>query len=172
MQEIWKDISGYEGIYQVSNLGRVRSITHFTPIKNDKKIVYGKILNQTPITSGYLSVNFCVNKKRKKCLVHRLVAQAFIPNPQNLTQVNHIDENKLNNDYRNLEWCTYEYNNNYGSHNEKIAKPIYCIELSKTFSSLTQASKELGINMTSLSRSCNNPKHTCGGFHWKFTDSL
>lgn len=116
MEEIWKDIKGYEGLYQVSTLGRVKSIS------------YGKekILVLTPRTGSNkrkeVKVTLCKNGKRKYFLVHRLVAEAFIPNPNNVPQVNHKDENSINNIVTNLEWCTSKYNCNYGTRNERLAK--------------------------------------------------
>ena len=101
MKEIWKDIEGYEGRYKVSNKGRVYDN------KLDKFIGYESL--------GYMCVALCKDKKQKKCRVHRLVAQAFIPNPDNLPVINHKDENKTNNCVENLEWCTVKYNTNYGT---------------------------------------------------------
>lgn len=171
MQEIWKDISGYEGIYQISNLGRVKSLSRTVLVDNNPRKLKEKIMNQTPVTNGYLSVNFCVGNNRKKFLVHRLVAQEFLPNPLNLPQLNHIDENILNNSVYNLEWCTCEYNNNYGMHNTNMSiaksKPVRCVELNKIFPSMSKACKETGIHVSSISASCKNEKRRAGGFHWE-----
>ncbi len=111
MQEIWKDVQGYEGLYQVSNLGKVKSFRGSCKFGKPKEL----LLKPTLINSGYGVVTLYSNEKRKKFQIHRLVATAFIPNPMNLPCVNHKDENKLNNSVENLEWCTYEYNNNYGT---------------------------------------------------------
>ena len=112
MEEIWKDIPGYEGLYQVSSLGRIKSF-------NDSKKYYGKpfhYLHPTISTKGYAQVTFYdKNKTRHKTTVHRLVATMFIDNPYNYPCINHKDENKLNNRVDNLEWCTYKHNNNYGT---------------------------------------------------------
>ena len=107
MEEIWKDIEGYEGLYQISNLGRVWSV---------RKEIYRK----PTIVSGYYGVSLTKDGQFDIFTIHRLVAKAFIPNPLNLPQVNHKDENKLNNRVDNLEWCTAKYNSNYGSRNSKI----------------------------------------------------
>lgn len=112
-KQIWKDIPGYEGKYQVSNTGRVRSLNY----GRTGKI---KVLKQGTKDNGYKVVVIYKNGKRKKYLVHRLVAQAFIPNPNNYPIINHKDENKTNNAVWNLEWCTYEYNVNYGNCKQKI----------------------------------------------------
>lgn len=100
MVEEWKDIKDYEGIYQVSNLGNIR---------NSKN----KILHETITSKGYCVITLHKNGKRKKYKTHRLVAQAFLSNPNNLPQVNHMDENKFNNCVLNLEWCDNKYNSNY-----------------------------------------------------------
>lgn len=102
MKEIWKNIMGFNG-YQVSNLGRVRSLKTY------------KILKQTTNSQGYKTLGLCKRSKISTFLVHRLVADAFIPNPDKLPCVNHKDENPSNNCISNLEWCSYKYNINYGT---------------------------------------------------------
>lgn len=107
--EIWRDIEGFEGLYQVSNKGRVRNR-------------FGRIIAQETIKGGYLRVHLWKNGLSYHKLVSVLVAKAFIPNPHNYPQVNHIDEfDKTNNSVENLEWCTLEYNINYGTRNERCS---------------------------------------------------
>ena len=106
--EVWKDIKGYEGLYQVSNLGNVMSL-HYRGTKNKKQL-----LKPAKDKDGYLSIALYKDGKTKQYRVHRLVASAFIPNPNNYSQVNHINEIKDDNRVENLEWCTAKYNNNYG----------------------------------------------------------
>lgn len=123
MIEIWKSIKGYEGLYEVSNHGKVRSIDKVVEYawrgQTKKAAKKGKVL--TPVKRDeYLGVSLSKEGKRKSFLIHRLVAEAFVENPFNLPQVNHKDENKFNNNVSNLEWCTAEYNDNYGSRNQKI----------------------------------------------------
>lgn len=122
MQEIWKPIVGWEGLYEVSNLGNIRSLDKYvnSGIKNNIKVLRKGQLLKIRINQGYLEVTLTHNNKRKYCKVHRLVAQTFIPNPDNLPQINHKDENPLNNNVENLEWCTAKYNCNYGTRNNRI----------------------------------------------------
>lgn len=109
MDEIWTDINGYEGKCQVSTLGRIKSL---------KKNL---IMKPMVATNGYLIACLWKNNKQKKFVIHRLVAQAFIPNPNNYKEINHIDEDKTNNRIENLEWCSHSYNMNYGNVKEKIS---------------------------------------------------
>ena len=109
MTEIWKNIEGYAGKYQVSNLRRVKSM-----------IGQEKVLHPKKHRNGHLQIGLHKDKKRKTMYIHRLVAQAFIPNPDNLPCVNHKDENPNNNNVDNLEWCTQKYNCNYGTRVDRI----------------------------------------------------
>lgn len=122
MKEVWKDIPGFENLYQVSNFGNVKVLDRIcnSAIKNNNKVLRkGKILKQYN-KRGYLQVSLSKNNKRYYFSVHRLVAMTFIPNPNNLPQINHKDENTLNNCIENLEWCTPKYNCNYGTRNSRI----------------------------------------------------
>ena len=120
--EVWKDIEGYEGIYQVSSLGRVRSLDRVYTMKNGRPYSRKGILMQLREEKhGYIEVKLCLQYKKKNHKVHRLVAQAFIENPHNLPFINHKDENKQNNRVENLEWCTPLYNSNYGMCKTKIS---------------------------------------------------
>lgn len=121
--EIWKDIKGYKGWYQVSNIGRVKSL--------DRKIIdsmgriysyKGKLLKLSLTHDGYLYVSLAKNGNARSRTINNLVAEAFIPNPSNLPEVNHKDEDKLNNKVSNLEWCTRKYNINYGTGIQKRSK--------------------------------------------------
>lgn len=128
MDEIWKDIEGYKGLYQVSNTGQVRSLNYLhtgevKPLKQDTN------------KKGYKLVSLSKNGKKKKYLVHRLVAIAFIPNPNDLPIINHKDENPSNNNVNNLEWCTSEYNNNYGTRTKRASE-------SKKGNSLSEETKK------------------------------
>ena len=121
MEEIWKPVIGYEGLYEVSNLGRVRSIDRLVKYSNGQIHLHkGRMLSPGLVHKlGYLQVALCNNGKIKHKMVYRLIAEAFLPNPDNLPQVNHKDENPFNKCVENLEWCTIEYNINYGTRTQK-----------------------------------------------------
>ena len=163
--EEWKDIKGYEGLYQISNKGRVKSLGNNKTRK--EKIRDGKIGNR-----GYKKISLCKNGKEKKYSIHRLVAEAFLPNPDNLPVVNHKDENKLNNNVENLEWCTQAYNVNY-SHNNCKSRKIQCVETQQIFDS----SEDIICKMfNGKGYSSNIREHlrgrtkSCYGYHFKFVE--
>lgn len=114
-KQIWRDIPNYEGKYQVSNTGKVRNLNYWRTGET-------KVIKQTTDKLGYKRVNLCKDGKCTTYLVHRLVALAFIPNPNNYPIINHKDENPSNNYYKNLEWCTHEYNSNYGNCRKKMSE--------------------------------------------------
>lgn len=123
MKEVWKSIRGYEGLYEVSSTGYIRRTKETNRLRTDGILKFGKRRN-------YLKVTLCINGTNKDFAVHRLVAEAFIPNPNNYPYVNHKDENPTNNNVSNLEWCTAKYNTNYGN---AIAKRVKSkIENNKT----------------------------------------
>ena len=163
--EIWKDVKGYEGLYQVSNLGRVKSLNYRRSGKE-------RLLSLAHDKDGYLYVCFRKNGKQKLHKVHRLVAQAFIPNPDNLPQVNHKDENKTNNNVKNLEWCTNEYNHNYGTRNERVgkslSKKIICITTGEIFNSMREACRKYNIHTGSMTECCQGKRKTAGGYKWEY----
>jgi len=195
MEEIWKDVVGYEGLYQVSNLGRVKSLGF-------DKWHKGKILKPSYDSKGnYLFIGLHADGKVTQRNVHRLVAETFIPNPNNLPCVNHIDEIKTNNRVDNLEWCTIEYNSNYGNAkknmiesrrknndqeeiNKKIKeskkrncsfsceKPVaqYTMDgiLVATYDSATDAERKTGISRGGIQRCCIGRYSQARGFIWKY----
>ena len=117
MEELWKDIPEFEGLYQISNTGKVKSYRKSKKYKCPDNF----ILKNTLANNGYVQVTLYSETKRVKKLVHRLVAEAFVPNPNSYSSVNHIDENVLNNSAENLEWCTVQYNNSYGTARTRMA---------------------------------------------------
>lgn len=177
--EIWKDIPGYEGLYQVSNLGRVRSLDRLTPMPNGKlRRECGRVMYQSTTRCGYYVIGLSKGDKRKYFSVHRLVAMAFIHNPDNLRCVNHKDENKMNNHLDNLEWCSSSYNNQYGSRLERVSKAIgrKVVQLDEhgnvigVFNSIKEAYRKTGINSSSINAVCSGfrNRHTAGGYKWKY----
>lgn len=172
MQEEWKDIKGYEGLYQVSNLGRVKRIKR----KNNAYNNYydcNFILKQNKTKKGYLRVQLHKEgTKEKTFFAHRLVAETFLDNPDNLPQVNHKDENKLNNRVDNLEFCTNKYNANYGHKNDSKKKKIIQKDLSgnaiKVWDSIAQIEKELGIKSSNISAICRGLRKTARGYIWEY----
>lgn len=168
--ENWRPIKDFPG-YLVSNLGRVKSLG-----RNYKYGAHGDMILATNDRRGYRGVVLYRNGERHCKAIHRLVAEAFIPNPYNWPCVNHKDENRTNNNANNLEWCTYEYNSNYGTATEKISKNVSrrVIQYTKSgekireWESMTMASKHTGIPTPSISRSCRYyPKYSAGGFIWR-----
>lgn len=155
------DVAGYEGLYAVTNCGKVWSYRKNTFLKPF-------------LARGYFKVRLCKDGDNKQILVHRLVAEAFLPNPQKLPQINHKDENKKNNCVDNLEWCDIKYNINYGRHNEKVAKShckkVYCVELDKEFESAKSAAIQLNLSDSNIAKCCKGKYKTTGGYHWKYAD--
>lgn len=170
MQEIWKDIKEYEGLYQVSNKGNVKSL-NYNHTKEEK------ILRPMVIRNGYLIVTLYKNGKCKRLLVHRLVLMTFAPiNNMDKFDVNHKDENKQNNNLDNLEWCTPKYNSNYGSRNQKISIPVVQIDpttnkVVNVYHSSMEADRQ-GFNQGAISKCCKNKytKHSPNiylGYKWQ-----
>lgn len=163
IEEIWKDIPGYEGLYQVSNLGRVKSL-HYRNKYSKKE----QILKSRNNGDGYLSVIL----KNKKKYIHRLVAETFISNSNNFSEINHKDENKANNCIDNLEWCTRKYNCNYGTKNERVGKKVIQYDKKmnkiKEYKTISEASRETNIFNSSISAVCKGKRKTAGGYIWRF----
>lgn len=168
MVEEWRDIEGYEGKYMVSSLGRVKSMSY-------NKTGKEKIRKQVKNRNGYLQVALCKNGKMCMKSVHRLVAIAFIPNPKNLPQVNHKDENKENNCVSNLEWISQKDNLNYGTARErttkKISKPVLCVETGVIFPSSVEAALHSGVHRSNINNCCLGKRKTSCGLHWQFAEN-
>ena len=191
-KEIWKDIEGYEGLYQISNMGRVKSLNYNNTGKEG-------ILKTGKTAKGYLQVTLCKDGKKKGYRIHRLVATAFCENPMGYTDVNHIDQDKTNNKVENLEFCSRSYNCNYGTRNKRIAekmrgrklpeehkkkvaekntnnpklsKPVIAIDvrtgLIVEFASAHEAERETGINPSNIIKCCKGKANSAGGFYWMY----
>lgn len=174
--EIWKPISGYEGIYEVSNLGNVRSLPRYKRGNFDSKVfVEGKEIKKVKNNRGYYIVQLSKENKVKNFSVHRLVATEFIPNPNNLPQINHKDEDKSNNTVDNLEWTTLKRNINYGTRNKRMAltkgKKVQAFDddgnFIMGFCSMVVAEKITGINQGDISRCTLGKTDHAGGYVWK-----
>ena len=177
--EIWKSIAGYERIYEVSDLGRVRSLNFHREGRT-------KVLKPGKDRYGYLYVILCKDGIHKHMKVHRLVAQAFLPNPNGLEMVNHRDEVPTNNAVSNLEWCTASYNNNYGTHNQRVAEAnINHPKLSKSvqqldkqgnllaiFPSTMEAQRVTGIANQHICSCCLGKRKSSGGYVWKYLGDI
>lgn len=176
MKEIWKDIEGYEGHYQISNLGRIKSLKR---LGNDGRRLPEKIL-KTGNSHGYRSI--VLRKDGKSCIysVHRLVGKAFIPNPENKPCINHKDENRANNNVENLEWCTYKYNDNYGTRNARAglghAKRVIQYDLNgneiRRWDSAAEASRFYGAVRTAVVAACGKIQATSCGYKWRYESEV
>lgn len=168
--ENWKDIKGYEGRYQVSDLGRVKSL-------NYNKTGKERIKKAAKGSCGYVIVTLSNGGKLKGFLVHRLVAEAFLPNPDRLPQVNHKDEDKTNNAVSNLEWCDRKYNINYGTGTERMkvskGKTVYQYTMDGTlvcvYPSAKEAGRQTGYAQTHISACCRGKQNCYKGFIWSCT---
>ena len=175
--EIWKtaiyDDVVYEGLYQVSNLGNILSL-------NYRNTGRAELMNPWEDKDGYLKIGLRKNRKTDFILVHRLVAQTFLPNPDNYPQVNHKDENKANNRVENLEWCDGKYNHNYGTINQriskantngKLSKPVLQLsltgELIREYPSANECGRN-GFERSGVIRCCNGKQKTHRGFKFMY----
>ena len=182
--EEWRDIEDYKGKYQVSNIGRVKSLerTIWTG-KGYYKTLPERILKLRKRKDGYLQIKLYKDGAEKVYLVHRLVSEAFIPNPNNLPEINHKDENKQNNCVDNLEWCSRSYNNRYNGRAkkagkklaEKLSKPVYSISkesgLITYWKSATVASRQIGISQSNICNCLKGKRKSTGGFYWIYSES-
>lgn len=175
MKEIWKDIEEYEGIYQVSNLGRVRSLDRLDGANHR---LNGKVLKIRKNTHGYLDISLYKNSVSSNNTIHRLVAEAFIPNPENKPQVNHIDEDKTNNSLANLEWMTAKENNNHGTRNERSSKTksIAIIATNTTtcesteFYGINECARQLDLNSANITSVLKGRYKQTGGYTFKYKE--
>lgn len=192
--EIWKSVADYEGLYEVSSLGRVRSLDKIVPKWDGTRLLKGRILKGGITQFGYHKIILTKNKHRQTIFVHRLVAEAFLENdnPNIKTQVNHIDGNKLNNKMGNLEWVSASENIKHAfsigvkkvskkqtdtitklgkNSNKRVLQLGLDGHIIKEWHSITEASKTLNINMSSISMCCHGKRNLAGGFKWKYINN-
>lgn len=148
-----KDIPGYEGEYGITSCGKVWSYKT------------NKFLSQYANHKGYMNVKLSKNGVHTEYKVHRLVAEAYIPNPNKYETVDHIDNCKTHNWVNNLQWMSRENNTKKAKN-----KQVLCVELNKTFNSLSDAARELSIDKSNLSKACSGKQKTCGGYHWRYVE--
>jgi len=200
MEEIWKDVEGYDGCYQVSNYGKVKSIDRYVEYTDGRVRFYkGKILKTRKNKDGYLCVKLSKNGITYNTFLHRLIATAFIPNANSLPIINHKDENPSNNNISNLEWCTYKYNNEYnglkerqlstfkkkldlGEYNSlcfkrrKIAQLDYAYRLIKIWESSMDIERSIGIKSGNISLCLHKKRNRMGKdengnyYYWMYYD--
>ncbi len=170
--EIWKDIQGYEGLYQVSNLGRVKSVNRILTQGNRQIFKRSIILKPRIEKHGYLRVTLYKNKIPLQLLVHRLVASVFISNPNNLPQVNHKDKNKQNNCIDNLEWCSSLYNLNFSNIIDKLSiakqRKIICNTTGEIFESIEDACDKYNLHHANIIKCCKRERNMTGGMKWSY----
>ena len=163
--EIWKDIPEYENLYKISSIGRVMSLNYLNTGKE-------KILKPRKEGKGYLKVTLSKEGEKKDFKIHRLVAQSFLDNPDNLPQINHRNEDKKDNRVENLEYCDAKYNNNFGTHTQRMAKAksisVICVETGKIYQSARDIQRQLVFNQSNISKCCMDKYKSAYGFHWQY----
>lgn len=172
VSEIWKDIPEYKGLYQISNLGNVRSLSRIVKGYKSNYLISTRNKKKTINSVGYEIVGLWKNNIQNIALIHRLVANAFIENPNNYPEINHIDGNKANNDISNLEWCSgsmnvqHAYNTGLSSRN----KPVECVETGRVFRSQSEAARVMNVCQAAIGHAVRNGTKSCG-YHWKFKET-
>lgn len=179
-EEVWKDIKDYEGLYQVSNFGRVRSVdryVNYKNIKNKKRLMKGQIINLNKDNRGYFVVTLSKNNERKNYSVHRLVAEAFIPNPDNLPTVDHINRIRTDNRVDNLRWADYKLQQDNADRKKQakaLSKPVQQytkdMVLVAEYPSANEAERQTGIHHSNIINCCSNKYgfKSAGGYIWKY----
>lgn len=167
--EEWRPIKGYEGQYEVSNHGRIKSLSR----EENNRTLKDRIMKQYVGKTGYMQVRLCKNNQTKLWKVHDLIAKSFIENPYDFPIVNHKDGNKINNDISNLEWCSYSHNIKHAYRTGlRMMRPIEQRtkdgSFVKKWDCATDASKGTGINLSHIWGCCNHQRKSAGGFKWQY----
>lgn len=180
--EIWKDVVGYEGFYQVSNKGNVRSVDREVKCSNSTRFYKGKTLSPCIDDKGYARVLLAIAGRHKSCQVHRLVATAFLDNENNLPEINHKDENPMNNCVDNLEWCSKVYNLEYGTGRERSIQShkiaVQQLDLDGNviaeFDGVNSAARSIGKpnDATAITKCCSGTRRTAHGYIWRYKEAL
>lgn len=179
--EIWRDVKDFEGFYQVSNFGRIKSLDriiqqHHRNQRNVEHIYKGKILKGNINKNGYITVDLHKKGKIKTFLLHRLIAETFIPKVKGKNIINHKDNNPTNNQVNNLEWCTqsenikyaYEFGNKKPPHQKRIIQFDRNNNFICEWESQTQIERVLGIKQANISKVCLGKRSQAGGYLWEF----
>ena len=174
--EVWRPVRDFEGLYEVSNLARVRSVSRWVQAGTTKRLAKSTILKSRPLPSGYLTVTLKDKGRTATVTIHRLVAEAFVPNPNNLQDVNHKDECKTNNLPENLEWCDRKYNINYGSGKYRktanYRKQIEQLTLDGQhvayFESARYAARVTDYKQSRLWEALSGKRQTAYGYRWRY----
>lgn len=148
-----RDVPGYEGLYAITSCGKIWSYKR------------KKFLKPSDNGHGYLQVRLSKDSTLKTYKIHRLVAEIYLPNPDNLPQVNHIDEDKTNNALPNLEWCDAAYNSNYSN-----AKKVICVETNEIFNSIKEAAIKNNVSKSAICMACKGKRNIAAGYHWRYYD--
>lgn len=166
-KEIWRDIKGYEGSYQVSTLGEVRNLRTNPP----------RLLKPWRHPAGYVCVTLSQDSKKTKHLVHRIVAEAFLPNPENKPQVNHKNGDKSDNNVNNLEWCSGLENSRHsaytlGNESTKAKRPVVCLDTLQVFPSISEAARAVNGCNQNIVKCCQGKRYTHKGLRWAYVEEV
>lgn len=178
MVEIWRDIKGFEGYYQVSNMGNIKTVKRIVSFGKNKRIVVEELKTLVDDKDGYKDIILYKNGEHRHVKVHRVVAETFIPNPKGYKEINHKNENKADNRVENLEWCSRKYNNDYGNRT-KSTRETQSVRINqysldgvfiKSWLGARIIERVLGFSNANIIKCCKGKAHTAYGFIWKYAD--